>query len=479
MVDSQSIAKSNDGLSKGSVGLVGLIFQAMGQLSPIGIFGGSILGAMSFALGATPLSFVIGLFASLLAGNSVYQYSRKVASARGYYGYVGHGLGGIAGGYVSYMYILYQLANLVFIIAYYVLTFGITVGFVFNTSIPNYYGYIYAILISAPAFYVVYRGIKPSYRSQIVSNSIQLIFVVLISVVVILSVKDNTTMVFTPMAGIGWKGVLLGFIAGSYLSFAGYGSVVPLGEEAKTPHRSIGLAVLIIILVMGGIYLLGSYSIIVGLGYTQIGAFNSSPNNIFPGFVVVGHYAGQWANYVFLILNFFVVYPLFVTMGTALSRNIYAMSRDGLMKNTFQTVHSKYKSPDKAVKLTVGLFAILAVVSGFIFLYSAGDFIGGFFNDFLFFAIMSTVTTLIIHVLVNVSLARDYFRAEKGVLRILTDVVLPLLSTAIVFVAIYYAINGLGAPLSYSPLIVLFYSVIVVVYLVSARKKFVKINYRS
>ena len=252
MVDSQSIAKSNDGLSKGSVGLVGLIFQAMGQLSPIGIFGGSILGAMSFALGATPLSFVIGLFASLLAGNSVYQYSRKVASARGYYGYVGHGLGGIAGGYVSYMYILYQLANLVFIIAYYVLTFGITVGFVFNTSIPNYYGYIYAILISAPAFYVVYRGIKPSYRSQIVSNSIQLIFVVLISVVVILSVKDNTTMVFTPMAGIGWKGVLLGFIAGSYLSFAGYGSVVPLGEEAKTPHRSIGLAVLIIILVMGG-----------------------------------------------------------------------------------------------------------------------------------------------------------------------------------------------------------------------------------
>ncbi|WP_175266956.1 hypothetical protein [Acidiplasma cupricumulans] len=34
----------------------------MGQLSPIGIFGGSILGAAAFALGATPLSFIIGLF---------------------------------------------------------------------------------------------------------------------------------------------------------------------------------------------------------------------------------------------------------------------------------------------------------------------------------------------------------------------------------------------------------------------------------
>ena len=65
-------------LDRNSVGTGGLVFQAMGQLSPIGIFGGSILGAAAFALGATPLSFIIGLFASLLAGNSIYQYSKKM-----------------------------------------------------------------------------------------------------------------------------------------------------------------------------------------------------------------------------------------------------------------------------------------------------------------------------------------------------------------------------------------------------------------
>ncbi|WP_363319988.1 hypothetical protein, partial [Ferroplasma sp.] len=32
-------------LDRNSVGTGGLVFQAMGQLSPIGIFGGSILGA--------------------------------------------------------------------------------------------------------------------------------------------------------------------------------------------------------------------------------------------------------------------------------------------------------------------------------------------------------------------------------------------------------------------------------------------------
>jgi amino acid transporter len=102
-------------LNKNSVSTSGLIFQGMGQLSPIGIFGGSILGAAAFALGATPLSFIIGLLASLLAGNSIYQYSKKMASARGYYGYVGNGMGKVAGGYISYLYVFYQLANLSFI----------------------------------------------------------------------------------------------------------------------------------------------------------------------------------------------------------------------------------------------------------------------------------------------------------------------------------------------------------------------------
>ncbi len=79
----------------------------MGQLSPIGIFGGSILGAASFALGATPLAFIFGFIVAILSANSIFQYSKHVASARGYYGYVGNGLGKFTGGYVSYLYVFY------------------------------------------------------------------------------------------------------------------------------------------------------------------------------------------------------------------------------------------------------------------------------------------------------------------------------------------------------------------------------------
>ena len=43
------------------------------------------------------------------------------------------------------------------------------------------------------------------------------------------------------------KDIFLGFITGSYLSFAGFGSIVPLGEEARAARKSIGRAVLAII----------------------------------------------------------------------------------------------------------------------------------------------------------------------------------------------------------------------------------------
>lgn len=466
----------NKGLAKNTVGTSGLIFQAMGQLSPIGIFGGSILGAASFAQGATPLAFIIGMLAALLSANSIYQYSKKVASARGYYGYVGHGMGNVAGAMTSYLYVLYQIANVSFIFGYYVLTFSPTFSYVFGGNISNSFGYLYIILISIPAFYMVYRGIKPTYRSQMVINSIQIIFVVAISLIVIATVKDNTLAVFTPVSGIGWKGIFLGFITGSYLSYAGYGSTVPLGEEAKSPRRSIGVSTVLIVLIMSALYLLGSYAMVVGWGFGSMSSFSSS---IYPGFVVVSQHLGFGANVIFFLLNFFVVYPLYVTMVTAVSRNIYSMARDGYFPKYFYAVHEKYRSPHRALGLTAILFILMSGIASVIFYYAEGGFFNGFFYEFLFFATASTVSTLVIHALVNTSLSITGDKESKSPLKYLTHYVLPIGSTIIAIVAIYYAAFNLGAPLEYSPLMVLVYIVLVLIGIGAYRTKIKKVDYET
>ncbi len=437
-------------LASNTMGLSALIFQGMGQVSPIGIFGGSILGAAAFAMGATPLAFILGMFAALLSANTVYQYSKKVASARGYYGYVGYGLGRGTAFVTSYLYVLYQIANLCFIYAYYVLTFSPTFNYVFGTNILNRYGLLYIILIGIPSFAIIYFGIRPSYLSQMVFNSIQIIFVVAISFLIIATVKDNTLAVFSP-AQVGWNGVFLGFITGSYLAYAGYGSIVPLGEEAKTPHRSIGIATLSLVLIISALYLLGSYAMVVGWGYNQMSTFSLS---IYPGFQIISQHFGYAPTVLFFVLNFAVVYPVYVGMATAVTRNIYSMARDGFLPRAFYGTHPRWKSPHRALGLALLLFFLMAGIGSVAFYYAEGGFINGFFDLFLFFATASTISTLAIHFLVNSSLSVVGDPTTRSPLKYLTHYVFPVLSSLIVVVAVYYAVYTLTPPLSYSPILV-------------------------
>ena len=465
----EATGNSNFELEKNAVTLRGLVFQGMGQLSPIGIFGGSILGAASFALGATPLAFIFGFIVAILSANSIFQYSKHVASARGYYGYVGNGLGKFTGGYVSYLYVFYQIANLSFIFGYYVLTFSPTFSYVFGGNISNDYGLLYIVLISIPAFYIIYRGIKPSYKSQIISNAIQILFVVVMSLVIIATATDNSLVVFTPSAtGAGWSGVFLGFITGSYLAFAGYGSIVPLGEEAKAPRRTIGLSVVILVLIMAAIYMLGSYAMIVGWGIAAMGSFSSS---IYPGFVVVGAHAGAASNYIFFILNFFVVYPVFVTMATAVSRNIYSMAKDGLFPKIFSRTHPKFRSPHYALLLTLVSFIFVSMIASVVFVFTQGGFSNGYFIYFLFFATASTISTLVIHTILNIALIRrSSAEARKTLKFISTRYIFPVISTIFVIIAIYYAVSTLTMPLLLSPVLVLVYSILAVILVYAYRR---------
>ena len=110
-------------LQSNSISLPGLIFQGMGQLSPLFTFDG-IISVAAFAAGASPLAFLVGLIASLLTGNTLYQFSKRTASARGYYGYSGYSLGKYAAFITSYMYLIYQLANLIFILSFFIMIFN-------------------------------------------------------------------------------------------------------------------------------------------------------------------------------------------------------------------------------------------------------------------------------------------------------------------------------------------------------------------
>ncbi len=449
-------------LKSNSISLHGLIFQGMGQLSPLFTFDG-IISVAAFAAGASPLAFLIGLIASLLTGNTLYQFSKRTASARGYYGYSGYALGKHAAFITSYLYLIYQLANLIFILSFFIMIFNPAILYLTGFNIPFYYGIILIIIISIPSFYAVYRGIILSFKSQITINVIEIIFVVAISIAIISTSKDNTLAVFTPISG--YKDLFLGFITGSFLAYTGYGSVVSLGEEARAPRKNIGLSIVVMLLIIGVLDLLISYSLVIGFGVSNMGNFTDT---VIPAFMVIKSHIGGYVSMIFLAFNFFIIYTLFNTIGTAITRNIYSMARDGYLPSSFSKLN-RYGSPQNALFLLLGIFISIAAVSTIIFYGSFST--GGFLNQFIFYATISTISTLIIHMIVNTGLSRVH---ENFIF----DIAIPTISTVIILVALYYAVSGLAFPFIYALVIMAVY-VIIITIMSFAMKSKIKDTYRK
>ena len=433
-------------LKRNTLGLSGLIFQGMGQLSPLFTFDG-IISVAAFALGASPLAFLIGMVASLLTGNTLYQFSKRTASARGYYGYASMSLGHGTGFFTSYIYILYQIANLMFVFSFFIMIFNPALEYITGINIPFYFSVIIISLLIMPSFYMVYRGLRPSFRSQIILNSIEIAFVVIISVEIIITSHDNSIIPFTPVSG--YKSLFLGFITGSFLAYTGYGSIVPLGEEAREPKRNIGIAILAMILIIGVLDLLISYALVVGFGINSMDNFS---NLLIPSFMVIQSHAGRVVDLIFFILNIIIIYTLFNTIATSLTRNIYAMARDGFLPERFLKLNS-HSVPHNALYLTAIIFTVSALISGAVFyLYFSYS---GFLDEFIMYATVSSLSTLIIHLITNTGLSR----VRKSML---TDAVLPSISSIIILVAFYYTFSDFGFPFLYSEIILLIYSILII-----------------
>ncbi|ARD84523.1 amino acid permease [Ferroplasma acidiphilum] len=450
-------------LKSNAISLHGLIFQGMGQLSPLFTFDG-IISVAAFAEGASPLAFLIGLIASLLTGNTLYQFSKRTASARGYYGYSGYSLGNHAGFITSYLYLIYQLANLIFILSFFIMIFNPAILYLTGVNVPYYYGIILVIAISIPSFYAIYKGIVPSFKSQIIINVVEIIFVVSISIIIIVTSRDNTLSVFTPISG--YKNLFLGFITGSFLAYTGYGSIVPLGEEAQAPRKNIGIAIVAMLLIIGVLDLLISYALVVGFGLSNMSSFSDT---VIPAFIVIKSHIGLYTSMFFLAFNFFIIYTLFNTIGTAITRNIYSMARDGYLPPAFSKLN-KHNAPQNALFLLLGIFIAVGGISTYIF-YSSFN-VNGFLNQFIFYATISTLATLIIHMIVNSGLSKVHKNFTF-------DILIPSVSTIIILIALYYAISTLAFPFTYALIIMALYIIIVVVMDLSLKGKMKNINFNS
>ncbi|MDS0256545.1 APC family permease [Thermoplasmatales archaeon AK] len=390
-------------LKKGVVTYIELIFQSISFTAPAIAVTATMTGAAAFAYGALPLTYVFALFGVLLAGFVVFVFSRKVASSGGYYRYIERGTGLRVGGFGGWVYMLYTVVGATPFI-YFETALALQVGLgVLGINVPSWLWYPVGLIVALGAFGLAYSGIKNSLKYSVFTGTIEMVLLLIVAGFILAHTPhplDGSvfTIKYSPT---GWSGVALGLVF-SFTSLAGWGSMTFLGTEARSAHVNIRRGVIATILILGIFFLFMSYVMTVGWGPANMSTYFS---NFLPGLILALQDGGiviAVLLFVFLVNSGFVDTLAIINAG---SRDMYTMSKDGMLPEKLSLTHPKHKSPHISLIVNTIIGIVIFTITGWLF---------GPFNGFLVTGVWTGAGTIIEHIMINSSLPL-YFRKHRSV----------------------------------------------------------------
>jgi basic amino acid/polyamine antiporter, APA family len=141
-------------------------------------------------------------------------------------------------------------------------------------------------------------------------------------------------------------------------AYAGWSAPVVFAEENVAPERSLPRALLLGILIAGGLYVLINAALLFALGTGGTAASN------LPFVTVLDRVAGSWASLVFVIGAMVTVTSCANANIMVAPRILFALSRDRLLPSAFQAVNDG-GSPYMGFVLTALISLALAASGGF------------------------------------------------------------------------------------------------------------------
>ncbi len=449
----------NVSLEKDSVSFWMVVAQSLTSIAPLIDVTALITSAALFAYGAIPLSFLLAFIATFLSINTIFQFSKKIASSGGYYAFVGKGLGAGAGIFAGWMYLIYTwliVPNLAIFFGalFFPAAFELLTGIV----LPGTAWVLLSLALIIFVFGMAYWGIKPSLKYSLITGGLEVVIIIIFSLVVIVhSGPANTLSVFTPkFSPTGWNGVLLGMIF-SMTSFAGSGSPVALGEEAKLPHKTIGKAVVTSTTITGVTLVLAAYALTIGWGPYQMSSFGTQ---LIPGIIESKMFMGISGAAVLIALAVNSFFDSALSLFNAGIRITYSIARDGIiLPKRLAKIHEKYKSPYYVIFLNIIISLILAIPLGYII---------GPMNTFLIEVTGVTVAYLIYHIISDIALG-IYFHKSKE-FSIVKHIVIPAAAIILFAIVLFYSIIPITFPVSYGTIVIFIWAIIGLIIALTIKK---------
>ncbi len=441
---------SSGGLLPNQISFWWLVFFGIAGIAPmVDLF--SIQASALYVQGALALMYTLAFIGATLTYLILFWYSRRIASARGYYGYALDGLGKYGATFTSYNYLIYVIFNASEILSMSVLVFSGIIDMTFHVNIPWWSGLVYGLIILVLVFYMGYEGIKPSIKSIGAIAALEVIVILIFSIIVTARAPDNSLQPFTPY--VGWPAVFLGFIITGLLSYGGLGSIISLGEESKVPHKTVGNAMLAGLILGSITFIFMAYATAVGWGLKNMNTFATSTD---PILIISNNYIGYAGVVIAGLVMALTFYPLLTSFITAGSRTIFAMGRDKLFPTSLAKVNKK-GSPLRALALvSIMAIAIIAISEGVLTsMYGVG--LGILYVE----VILGTATTIFMivnHIMMGFSSIFSGVKKKFGNLnakKVAMYIIIPIASLILYVLAFYYSLLGITFPAAIAPIIVL------------------------
>lgn len=186
--------------------------------------------------------------------------------------------------------------------------------------------------------------------------------------------------------------------------FVGFETTAIYREETRDPRRAIPRATYSAVILMGVLYAIAAWALVMAVGADQIAAAaTSDPSGLFSA--TVGQYAGRIAQDVTAVLLVTSTLAGQLSCQNVLARYLYSLGVDGVLPPRFGQAHYRHGSPHRAavlVSVVVLAFLTVLVVAG-------GDATAIYaqFGGLLFYGLLLIITLTSLAILVFFIRHRD------------------------------------------------------------------------
>jgi amino acid transporter len=406
---------SNKSLSKGRLGVVGIVFFVVAASAPLVGMTGAVPVAMLLGNGAATPGAYLAVGLTLLVFSVGYAaMSSKVTNAGAFFAFVGKGLGpkaGVASAYASIIgYVTIQLA----IYGFFGLVISLTAAG-FGLSLP---WWAWALIAWVVVTLLSLLSVDIGAKVLGVLLSVELLALIITAVAILvnggpepmdINASFNPALVFAGGFA-GTAGIALAF---AFASFIGFEATAIYGEESKDPKRDVPRATYWAIGIIAALFAVVSFAMVVGMGSSQLVDQVVERSSVLadPAAVLFSLAAEYVSPEIVTIMALLVVTSLFaglLAFQNAAARYFFAMGRGGVMPSMLGETN-KVGAPQNGALLT-------SIIAGAVIVLFAAAGLDPFLNLFSWMSGIAVIAVVAVEVLVSIAVIAYFNKAGGGTL---------------------------------------------------------------